>query len=409
MNMYEAVVIGAGPAGSTAAYVLAKRGLKTLLLEKYKFPRHKSCAAGISVYTKNLLKELGLYSDKIILHETTKAKLTFVRYNKTYEMKSLIATSTRELFDEYLAKQAERAGAELHEEEPAYKISVGKNYVEVYTKKSTYKCKACIIACGVPEKLSSYAGIKTVYGKALAFEFDAPLSEDYDLDYTLFYYALEKDYAGYFWIFPKKDFANYGVGSWLNTIVQLKKKYGYLQKWVEAAMKTLGYWDKIPEVEKYLKEIRGAIVPVYTEAKPENMIADRVLVIGDSAGLVRHTGEGICFAIESGKLAAEAIADLFEEDKLDKESLIKYYGAKIERNILSELKYTTRIADALTYCTGVVIDLLDKEPKAVELLGKTLEHSILDNVYYEETKKLLKKHPFLLMKMLKMYLRRRKY
>ena len=67
--MYDAVIVGAGPAGCSAANILAKEGLKVIILEKEKLPRYKCCAGGVSLKCLNSLFLLHADINEVALQE----------------------------------------------------------------------------------------------------------------------------------------------------------------------------------------------------------------------------------------------------------------------------------------------------------------------------------------------------
>ena len=106
----EVLIIGAGPAGATLAYELARLGVKVLLLEKAQFPRRKTCGGGLNLRTVRLLPfDLtpiienvisGIYFSRRLDHPFAR------RYPEPF-----MVTVSREKFDQFLVREAEKAGA----------------------------------------------------------------------------------------------------------------------------------------------------------------------------------------------------------------------------------------------------------------------------------------------------------
>ena len=62
-DMYDVAIVGAGPGGSAAAYYLAKGGLDVLLLDKFNFPRDKTCGDALTPRALRVLDEMGILDD----------------------------------------------------------------------------------------------------------------------------------------------------------------------------------------------------------------------------------------------------------------------------------------------------------------------------------------------------------
>ena len=115
MEAFDVIVVGAGPAGSTAAYRLARAGANVLMLERGRFPRDKPCGGGL---TARALKLLPFTVDPVVEHtvDTIEARL---RYGPHFQRRSgarLAVMTQRRRLDAYLAEQAVAAGAELREQ-----------------------------------------------------------------------------------------------------------------------------------------------------------------------------------------------------------------------------------------------------------------------------------------------------
>ena len=140
---FDVAVVGAGPAGSTAARHCAMRDLSTLLLEKERMPREKPCAGGLTVAAA---RELGFsLPERLIERRCRGMKLRFRRTENTITFdRDVIYMVRRSMFDEFLAGKAAEAGAELHEAEACTGIEAGIDHVLVSTDKGRYRAKILI-------------------------------------------------------------------------------------------------------------------------------------------------------------------------------------------------------------------------------------------------------------------------
>ncbi len=293
---YDVIVVGGGPAGATAARECAARGLATLLLEKEQYPRFKPCAGGV---TAAALKLLGtdLPADNI---EASCSVFQAYCRDTSIEVEldnDFMIVTSRDIFDHWLAGLAQAAGATVRQGETVKIIESSADGVRVYTAAGcTYEGHVLIGADGVNGISAKYVRGPWKKGE-LAFcacaEVPAAGQRYTQLKTAEVYYGPE--ILSYRWVFPKRETLSVGFGGWLYGKKNARK---VLEEFI---------------IDKGLKlkgKIRGHHIPL--GGINRQVVADRVLLAGDAAGFADPlTGEGIRYAIHSGKLAAETLSRLF--------------------------------------------------------------------------------------------------
>jgi geranylgeranyl reductase family protein len=293
---YDAIVVGAGPAGSVTAYRLARAGASVLLLDKARFPRDKPCGGGLTV---RALNELPFSVAPVVEHEVDRMRLR-LRYGPSYERASarpLILMTQRRRLDAFLAEQAAAAGAELRDGARVTDLRETGDGVEVTVDGTRAAGRALIGADGangiVAKRLR--LGERPIYGVAL--EGNLPYSEIGEERYRrTAVIELATLPGGYGWVFPKGDHANFGIGGWERTGALLREQLGVLCR----AHAVSG---------SKLEGLRGHRLPL---RRPDALLArGRALLVGDAAGLVDPlSGDGMYEAFVSARLAAEAVLAL---------------------------------------------------------------------------------------------------
>jgi geranylgeranyl reductase family protein len=284
VRSYDAIVVGAGPAGSTTAYRLAAAGASVLLVDKARFPRDKPCGGGLTLRAARLLP----FSVDSVVEDVTHRfelrlgyKSAFVRGSKA----PLCLMTQRRRLDEFLARKAAEAGAEFRDG-----VSVAFDDGDVVVDGERLQARAIVGADGVNGSTARTFGLGRGHGHGVALEGNAPLDPRYRGKLVL---ELGVVPGGYAWVFPKGDHANFGVGGWESEGPRLRDHLRRL-----CAEHDVDYDG--------LTDVRGYRLPYRTSTSA--LARDNVLLVGDAAGLVDPlTGDGMYEAFVSGKLAAEAI------------------------------------------------------------------------------------------------------
>ena len=292
--MFDVIVSGAGPAGSTAARFLAKQGYSVLLLDKAKFPSEKLCGGGLTPF---VYRYLDLDVSSLIIKRYKKIKFCCSgKKGQEYNLRSLwFDMVDRKNFDDFLAKSAVKEGVVFHDEEAFESFKEFDDYVEVCTNKLTYQSRYLIGADGVYSKVAKHFGFK-LNKKFFMMEADIAFKKDIstcDKETVFFDAGVIKGGCG--WIFPKNDFATLGVCSYLLKGLEVKK----------ALDKMIDLYKDLVDIDKV--KYKGIYVPYYRYSNIK-LATDRVVLIGDAARLMNPlTGEGISIAMRSATIAKDCI------------------------------------------------------------------------------------------------------
>ena len=320
-NDADVIVVGAGPGGSATAAHLARAGVKTLLLEKTEFPREKVCGDGL---TPRAVKELLALDIDLTTQGWIKNKgLRIIGGGHRLELPwpelsvfpDYGLVRTRADLDQILAQKAVAVGADLRESTSVTgPVMEQDRIVGVTTKNAageerTYRAPIVVAADGNSSRLSLSMGLTKrddrPLGVAVRTYFRSPRHEDDWLESWLELWDQDRLLPGYGWVFGVGDgTSNVGLGILNSSPAFANVDYrALLMRWAASMPKEWGY---VPE--EMVGPIRGAALPMGFNRTPH--FHRGMLLVGDAGGMVNpFNGEGIAYAMESGRIAAEIIAE----------------------------------------------------------------------------------------------------
>lgn len=320
---YDVIVVGAGPAGAIAAHDCAKAGLSTLLLEKYKLPRHKPCGGAVMYRGLHILQgqlpkrivEQRIHGLRFVLPSGEKAEFT--------SDKLIGITVFRNRFDEFLARRAEDAGAVLVEEARVTSASTDDSSATVMTKdRREFEAKVVIGADGVNSIVAKSLGLrpkrKNLNRVGLGMESDFFVGEEGVMKATggnpsILEISPVEGRVSYGWVFPKRENLAIGIAGAAAHMYPLRPAFEQFHK---KMAQQLGI-DLVPT--KPWTYFLGA------DGISSQNVRMRALLIGDAAGFVDPMmGEGIAYAMKSGVYAAQVVSSAFELNRFDREFLESY-------------------------------------------------------------------------------------
>ncbi len=289
MERFDVAVVGAGPAGSTAAYRLARAHARVLLVDKASFPRDKPCGGGL---TMRAVRQLPFSVEPVVEDRITRARCR-LRYGPVIERESaqvLCLMTQRRLLDEFLVEQAVDAGAEFRDGVRATVESDTRLRVDG----KPIVVDAIIGADGANGITARALGLGGAIVNGVALEGNLPYEQlPSDGWRGMLVLELATVPGGYGWIFPKGDHVNVGVGGWGGEGPRLRQHLRVL----------CGHYG----IDlRALTGLRGHRLPM---RRPQTVLArGRALLVGDAAGVLDPvSGDGIYEAFVTSRLAADHV------------------------------------------------------------------------------------------------------
>lgn len=302
MEMFDVAIVGGGPAGSSCAAFCAQAGLRTLLVEREKFPREKVCGDCLNPSCWPVLQRLQVESQVRGLPHGELRAVEFIGTNRQSVSIALpegaeIAVK-RTLFDALLLSQARALGADVQEQTTVSELHRNENW-EIVTDREVFKAKILVAADGRNSTVARLCNLLPRVGKErVALQSHIPLPKNFGERIVLQF--LPEGYSGQ---------APTGNGELNLCLVGKPNSVSKLKSWAENefCISRDHSWRTITPLR------REALRPVHP----------RLFLVGDAARVVEpFTGEGIFYALRSGELAAYTIGKFIagvNEDKVASE------------------------------------------------------------------------------------------
>jgi len=317
----DVLVVGGGPSGAACAYWLAEAGHDVTLIERKHYPREKTCGDGLTPRSVHQLEQMGLADE--LSHHHRFVGLRSIAFGRTIEMQWPTVPGmpnygyviTRADLDELVARRAEKAGARVLEGHEALEPVVDRGLVRgaVVRDKdsgvvSDLTARYVVVADGANSRFGRALGTSRnrdyPLGMAIRGYFESPRHDEPWIESHLDI----RDKAGnvlpgYGWIFPVGDGrVNVGIGL-LSTFNQWKavNTTHLMEAFVDYAPRS---WGLSPE--SACGPPTGGRLPMGLSVGPH--AGPTYLVVGDAGGAINpFNGEGIAYAYETGRMAAEAV------------------------------------------------------------------------------------------------------
>lgn len=353
--MFDCIIVGAGPAGGTAGYHLAKRGYSVLILDKESLPRYKPCGGGVS-------PEIAQWFD-FDFSPAISQKVTQIRH--TWKMGDPVDVSLdesetiwmvrRNIFDHFLVQKAQGQGAELRDKTEVTAIEFKSDCWQVKTAGEVFTGRYLIAADGSKGMMAKWLGFKNRKQLACgALEIEPTMPEVKNRHIAHFEFGMVKN--GYAWNFPKAD--GYSIGAAI---------FRGQEKKSQNLRECIAEYSHLFDLE--VKSIKHYGHPIFAWNGSQILHTQNAVLAGEAACVVDpFTAEGIRPSMFSGLKAAEAIAAALSGD-LD---ALPRYTQVMDEEWGKEMIWAQRLTQVFYQMPRIAYELGVKHPRATKRMAQIL-------------------------------------
>ena len=356
--MHDVAIVGAGPGGSATAHVLAQHGLDVRLLDKFEFPRDKTCGDGLTPRALRALDRIGIL-DEVTRHGQPIRDFEVVAPNGRATRSPIgdaygARVVRRRTLDDLLRQRAIASGATFEGRVDVSHLEPTDRAVVVHGthngRPCTLEARLAVVATGAASRVLVRSAIlprppaallaARAYFENVSHEAGDRLQLRFD----------SAPMPGYGWLFPLgSGAANIGVGFQPGRRRSPTTTHAAFERFIHSPRmrRLLGGARQVGPLKGY---------PIRVDFLDAPTVAERTLLVGEAAGLVNPlTGDGIDYALESGLIAAEHVLDAFAAGDFSRHRLERYHD-QLHARFRRLFRFCIRVRD--WYCLPPVLNLL---------------------------------------------------